>query len=91
MMGNEKNPARLEDLIAASDGRLRDLGAEIKHQRILQGLTAEELSQIAGVPAATIMRMERDSSGFQLKTVERVCRALEMRVTIGTGKDGAAG
>lgn len=87
-MGNENSPARLADLIAASDGRLRDLGAEIKRQRILQGLTAEELSQIAGVPAAIIMRMERDSSGFQLKTVERVCRALKMRVTIGTGKDG---
>lgn len=83
MASDMREPARINDLIAASDGRLRDLGAAIKRQRILQGLTAEELSQIAGVPAATIMRMERDSSGFQLKTVERVCRALGMSVRIG--------
>lgn len=82
-MGNENSLARLADLIAASDGRLRDLGAEIKRQRILQGLTVHDLSQMVGVLDVTLQRMERDCSESRLRTVERVCRALGMSAQIG--------
>lgn len=83
MCMDKRNQARLTDLIAASDGRLRDLGAEIKQQRILQGLTVHDLAQMIGVLDITLQRMERDCSKVRITTIERACRALGMTVTIG--------
>lgn len=79
----ERNEARLEDLVSASNANLQAIGVEIKRQRTMMGLTLKDFEKMIGVPEATLIKMERDSSKAQVRTVERACRALGMTVTIG--------
>jgi transcriptional regulator with XRE-family HTH domain len=59
------------------------VAALVKERRMLRQLTQSELACLAGVSRALVMRLERPGgASVRIDSVERVLRALGMRVRI---------
>lgn len=58
------------------------IGAAIRRQRKLKGLTQAQLGQKTGLRQATISQLEKGQGGAQLKTLTDVLSALNLELVI---------
>jgi len=59
---------------------LIELGANIKKQRILKGLTQLELSTDSGIPISQISAIELGKLNTTIKTLTKIATALDLKV-----------
>ena len=53
----------------------------LRHHRVLAGLTQEELAERAGVSPATIVRIERNQAEPHISTMRKLAQALNVDPT----------
>jgi transcriptional regulator with XRE-family HTH domain len=58
-----------------------DVGSRLRYHRTVQNLTLRELARKAGCSNSLISQIEADKVSPSLKTMERICRALELTVS----------
>jgi transcriptional regulator with XRE-family HTH domain len=61
--------------LATSNEILRELGARLRSQRLVQQLSQQELAAMAGLALGTVKKLERNGAS-SLETVVRVVQAL---------------
>ncbi len=77
----KKNPSLKEDLDKA--GEAWDIAFQIINLREGAGLTQKQLAGLVGTKQANISRIESaDYTGYTVKTLEKVTRALKSRLEI---------
>jgi transcriptional regulator with XRE-family HTH domain len=58
-----------------------DVGAKLRYHRKVQNLTLRELARKAGCSNSLISQIESEKVSPSLKTMERICRALELTIS----------
>ncbi|MBV9876836.1 MAG: helix-turn-helix domain-containing protein [Verrucomicrobia bacterium] len=58
-----------------------DVGSRLRYHRTVQDLTLRELARKAGCSNSLISQIEAEKVSPSLKTMERICRALELTVS----------
>lgn len=58
------------------EGQMADLGAHLRGWRMVLGLTAQQVSERAGITRATLHKIEKGDPGVRFGSVAQVFRAL---------------
>ena len=64
-----------------------DFGAILKEERINKGLSIRELAEKAGVTERAVYYWERGEKNMSIESADKVFKALEVSITIGS-KEG---
>lgn len=68
------------DLVKVNNNDLKDLGQRIRTRRKAQGLTQEELADIAGIDRSYIGGVERGERNITFNMLCQICKALQCDV-----------
>ncbi len=55
---------------------LKEVGNRLLHCRSQRDLSRKDLATLAGIPTATVLKIEQGEEGVKLETIIKVCKAL---------------
>ncbi len=59
------------------------VGEQLKRARQLKGMTLMDVEERTGIEASNISKIEHDKKGIHITTLQRLCKALNITVTVG--------